>query len=105
MSDPSTGGEPAVPVDHAMVQTIAQSLLQLARSKGGDDLVALSIDQMLRGLPERQAEVLRRCAIPRWFDASVLRVLREKEEGNEHFLDKLRDYSFVRDLGDGRLAY
>ncbi|NTU86379.1 MAG: tetratricopeptide repeat protein, partial [Chloroflexales bacterium] len=45
------------------------------------------------------------CAIARWFDASVLRVLREKEEGNEHFLDKLRDYSFVRDLGDGRLAY
>ncbi len=89
----------------ATVSAIASRLAQASKSKGGDELVALTIDQMLRGVSERQAEVLRRCAIPRWIDVSVLRVLRESEEGNERVLERLRAYSFVRDLGDGRLAY
>ncbi len=88
----------------ATVSAIASRLSQAGRSKSGDELVALTIDQMLRSLTERQAEVLRRCALPRWIDASVLRVLREREEGNERVLEHLRTYSFVHDLGDGRLA-
>ncbi|HMQ33873.1 MAG TPA: hypothetical protein PKD53_24280, partial [Chloroflexaceae bacterium] len=88
----------------ATVSAIASRLAQAGRSKSGDELVALTIDQMLRSVSERQAEVLRRCAIPRWIDAGVLRVLRESEEGNERVLERLRAYSFVRELGDGRLA-
>jgi tetratricopeptide (TPR) repeat protein len=84
---------------------MASTLLQLAGAKGGDELLAYSIDQVLAGADARKAEVLRRCAVPRWFDASVLGVLREKSDDNERFLAKLREYSFVRDLGDGRLAY
>src|SRR5262249_14617537 len=53
----------------------------------------------------RQAEVMRACAVPRWFDPGVLRLLRGRDDGNERVLELLRGYSFVRPLGAGRLAY
>lgn len=80
-------------------------MLSTARAKSGDELLVFSVEQVLKNAGPRQAEVLRRCAIPRWIDPSVLRVLRESDEGNERVLEKLRDYTFVRDLGDGRVAY
>jgi tetratricopeptide (TPR) repeat protein len=80
-------------------------MLMAARSKSGDELLTFTVDRVLQNVGPRQAEVLRRCAVPRWFDASVLRVLRDKDEGNEKVIGYLREYSFVRDLGDGRLAY
>lgn len=89
----------------ATISAIAGQLTQAGKGKGGEALVALTLDQMLRTVPERQAAVLRRCAVPRWFDVGVLRVLRESDEGNERVLERLRAYSFVRELGDGRLAY
>jgi tetratricopeptide (TPR) repeat protein len=84
---------------------MASTLLQLAGAKSGDELLAFSVDQILAGADARKAEILRRCAVPRWFDASVLGLLREKSDDNERFMLKLREYSFVRDLSDGRLAY
>ncbi|NJN18590.1 MAG: hypothetical protein HC822_21195 [Oscillochloris sp.] len=87
------------------LHSLVNQMLQAARAKSGDELLLVSIDQVLSKAKPRQAQVLRRCAVPRWIDAGVLRILREGDEGNERILDKLRDYSFVRDLGDGRLAY
>lgn len=87
------------------IHSYISSMLGAAHSKSGDELLVYSIDQVLRSAKPRQAEVLRRCAVPRWFDLSVLRVLRESDEDNERVLERLREYSFVRDLGDGRLAY
>lgn len=87
------------------IHSYISEMLGAARSKSGDELLVYSVEQVLAGVGPRQAEVLRRAAVPRWVDASVLRVLREKDEGNERVLEKLREYSFVRDLGDGRIAY
>lgn len=87
------------------IHSYISEMLNTARSKSGDELLVYSVEQVLAGVGPRQAEVLRRMAVPRWVDASVMRVLREKDDGNERVLDKLRDYSFVRDLGDGRIAY
>lgn len=86
-------------------QNYLSDMLSAAKSKSGDALLTFNIDQVLRSAPPGKAEVLRRCAIPRWFDASILRVLREKEDGNERIIEQMREYSFIRDLGDGRMAY
>jgi tetratricopeptide (TPR) repeat protein len=89
----------------ADIHSYLHNMLTAARSKSGDELLTFTVEHVLENVGPRQAEVLRRCAVPRWFDASVLRVLREKDEGNAELMDRLREYSFVRDLGDGRLAY
>jgi tetratricopeptide (TPR) repeat protein len=68
-------------------------------------LIAASFQRVLAESGPRQAEVLRRCAIPRWFDLDVLAVLRERADGNERVLELLRGYSFVREIGGGRYAY
>jgi hypothetical protein len=60
---------------------------------------------MLAAAGPRQAEVLYACAVPRWFDAGVLAVLRGRDDGNERVLDLLAGYSFVRPIGAGRYAY
>lgn len=67
----------------------------------------ISIEQMLATMKPGQAEVLRRCAIPRWFDDEILSVLRERNNDaqNQKILDQLKTYSFVRELGDGRYSY
>jgi tetratricopeptide (TPR) repeat protein len=87
------------------IQSYLSDMASAARSKSGDALLVFNIDQVLKTAGPRKAEVLRRCAIPRWFDLSILRVLRENDEGNERILDQMRELSFVRDMGDGRLAY
>ncbi|WP_129629642.1 tetratricopeptide repeat protein [Candidatus Oscillochloris fontis] len=69
------------------------------------NLGQMILNPLLASSSPVQAELLRRCAIPRWFDASVLRVLREHEEGNTHLLAELRQLNCFHDLGDGRLAY
>ncbi|EFO79843.1 tetratricopeptide domain-containing protein [Oscillochloris trichoides DG-6] len=63
------------------------------------------LSPLFASMSPAQTELLRRCAIPRWFDASVLRVLREHEQGNEALLAELRQLSCVHELGDGRLAF
>jgi tetratricopeptide (TPR) repeat protein len=90
---------------HNSIDNVATVLLQAARSKSTDQLLIVSIESVLRKAKPRQAEIMRRCAVPRWFDLSVLAVLRENADGNERVLEELADYSFVRDLGDGRFAY
>lgn len=87
---------------------ISAMISQAARAKSGDELLLMSIEQVLRSAKPNQAEVLRRVAVPRWVDVSVLRILREGVEirkPDEEVLELLRSYSFVRDLGDGRVAY
>ncbi|NTW97375.1 MAG: hypothetical protein HGB28_02370 [Oscillochloris sp.] len=80
-------------------------MLGAAKSKDGAALLTFTVDQVLKNAGPRKAEVLRRCAIPRWFDPSIVRVLRESEESNERIVEQLREFSFIRDLGDGRMAY
>src|SRR5919202_1395985 len=80
------------------------SALQIATTSA-NNLVIDSFQRVLAEAGPRQAEVLRRCAIPRWFDPGVLAVLRERADGNERVLELLAGYSFVRPIGDGRYAY
>jgi hypothetical protein len=88
------------------IAELGSTMQRLARSKSaGADLLVYSLNEVLEHAGPRQAEVLRRCALPRWFDASVLAELRANEEGNGRLIELLSDYSFVRELGDGRLAY
>jgi tetratricopeptide (TPR) repeat protein len=66
----------------------------------------ISMAQILSSVKPGQAEVMRRCAIPRWFDVEILGVLRDRQDGaNEKILEQLSTYSFVRKLSDGRYAY
>ena len=69
------------------------------------DAIGASIARILTDVGPRQAEVLRRCAIPRWFDENVLALLRERADGNDRILDLLNSYSFVRPLDERRYAY
>lgn len=89
----------------AHITQITNPLMQLANAKGGDELLRASLRQVLAGASKRQAEVLRRCAVPRFFDAGVLAVLRGSDEGNERVLELLQGYSFVRQVADDRFAY
>jgi hypothetical protein len=67
--------------------------------------ITVSLQRVLSDAGPRQAEVLRRCAIPRWFDADVLAVLRERDDGNEYVLGQLCQYSFVRQLDEQHYTY
>jgi tetratricopeptide (TPR) repeat protein len=90
---------------HDEISTITEPLLGRSPNAPTTDPVITSLYHVLAEAGPRQAEVMRRCAIPRWFDLNVLAVLREREDGNELILERLRAYSFVRSLGDGRYAY
>ena len=68
-------------------------------------LIAATFARVLAEAGPRQAAVLRRCAVPHWFDAEVLALLRERPDGNERVLEQLAAYSFVRLVGPGRYAY
>lgn len=48
-----------------------------------DNLIVATFRQLLAAAGPRQAEVLRACAVPRWFDLAVLAVLRGRADGNE----------------------
>ena len=89
----------------AHITQITNPLLQLANAKGGDELLRATLRQVLADAAPRQAEVLRRCAVPHFFDTDVLAVLRRSDEGNERVLELLQGYSFVRQLARGRFAY
>lgn len=69
------------------------------------ELIGASLRRILDDAGPNQAALLRRCAIPRWFDTDVLAVLRGKLDGNDRVIDLLRNYSFVRQLDAGRFAY
>jgi tetratricopeptide (TPR) repeat protein len=86
------------------ITSITDPLLQMVTASP-DELIVASLRRVLEEAGPRQAEVLRRCAIPRWFDLDVLAVLRGRQDGNERVLELLRGYSFVRELGEGRYAY
>ena len=70
-----------------------------------DNLIIATFRCVLAEAGPRQAEVMRACAVPRWFDLAVLELLRGRADGNERVLELLRGYSFVRPLGAGRFAY
>jgi tetratricopeptide (TPR) repeat protein len=86
------------------ITSITDPLLKMVDTSP-DALIVASLQRVLDEAGPRQAEVLRRCAIPRWFDLGVLAVLREREDGNDRVLELLRGYSFVRQIGDERYAY
>jgi repressor LexA len=91
----------------ARTQTLLRTTAALLRASVTSvvDAPTAAIQQILVEAGTRQAEVLRRCAIPRWFDLGVLAVLRERDDGNERVLELMRKYSFVRRLDAQRYAY
>lgn len=100
----STVGADRAAALHDTITEITDPLLRM-RAASPSDMVVASLQRVLTEAGPRQAEVLRRCAIPRWFDAGVLAVLRERPDGNDRILDLLRGYSFVRQVAEGRYAY
>lgn len=87
------------------IQEITDPLLKRNVLNSVDALIRVSLKQVMAEAGPRQGEVLRRCAIPRWFDRDILAVLREREDGNERVLEHLSRYSFVHQVGEGRYAY
>ncbi len=74
---------------HKEITSITDPLIKMVAASP-DELIIASLRQVIVESGPRQAEVLRRCAIPRWFDIDVLAVLRERQDGNERVLDLLR---------------
>lgn len=70
-----------------------------------DNLIVATFRRLMAEAGPRQAEVMRACAVPRWFDLAVVELLRGRAEGNERVLELLRGFSFVRPLGTGRFTY
>lgn len=68
-------------------------------------VLVVSVQRVLAEAGPRQADVLRRCAIPHWFDLDVLAMLRERADGNTNIMEQLRSYSFVRQLDEHRFTY
>lgn len=64
-----------------------------------------AIKQLLRAVGPERAEALRRAALPRWFDSETLRTLCEPSVEPDALFKEAGRLSFVRDMGDGRLAY
>ncbi|MCB0046463.1 MAG: tetratricopeptide repeat protein [Caldilineaceae bacterium] len=63
--------------------------------KGVDAHTASMLTNLQVTRPEMH-RLLALCAIPRWFDADVLRVLRQKDDGRQHeALALLNDFSFI----------
>ncbi len=96
------------PGDTAMnreITAITDPLLRMPSSASPEALIMATLEHTLREAGPRQAEVLRRCAIPRWFDLDVLAVLRGTTQGNERILDAIADYSFVRQIDATRYTY
>jgi len=87
------------------ITAITDPLLKIDSNASPDGLIIASLRRVLAEAGPRQADVLRACAIPRWFDLGVLAVLRGRDDGNERVLELLRGYSFVREPDEGRYAY
>lgn len=87
------------------INEITDPLLRRVEQSSLQDAVALSLQQVLAEAGPRQAAVLRRCAIPRWFDLDVLAQLRERPDGNARVLEIISGYSFVRQVNGGRYSY
>lgn len=87
------------------INEITDPLLHMRMGATPQERIVTSLHYVLRDAGPRQANVLRRCAIPRWFDADVLRVLRGKDDGNDHLLSVLAGYSFVRPVNHTRYSY
>jgi tetratricopeptide (TPR) repeat protein len=66
------------------------------------------LDQMLDAHEEKRpdvAEAIRLCAVPRRFDASILDLLRGKEEGSDELIERLRRLTFVTVRPNGDHVY
>jgi len=87
------------------IKSIIDTLAPQTREIVPMDLISASLQQTLIKVDDRQAEILRRCAIPRWFDQDTLALLRERDNGNEHIFNRLCRYSFVRHIDDKTCAY
>jgi repressor LexA len=81
------------------------SLLGADANKEGQHLLAASLQSVFQEVGPRQAEILHRCAIPRWWDVQILAVLRERPDHNQQVLELLRQYSFVRQFDEEHYTY
>lgn len=63
------------------------------------------LQELLSRAGARRALIIRRCALPRWFDQDVLAVLRERPDQNERVLAELANYTFVLQTSPGTYVY
>ena len=47
-----------------------------------DNLIVATFRRLMAESGPRQAEVMRACAVPRWFDRAVVELLRGRADGN-----------------------
>jgi hypothetical protein len=87
------------------IEALSKSLSESDRDDSTNDLVVHFLRQVLAEAGPRQAEIMRRCAIPRWFNTGVLTILRGRSDYNERILEMLRTYSFVQQIGEELYIY
>ena len=82
-----------------------------AQFEDSDDLDAVFVKQILEAAAAKYPELpelIRACAIPRWFNAEIVGVLRgtpDDADANRRFLGLISDYGFVLPRRDGGFAY
>lgn len=91
----------------------APSLLQLQESlkrlkNQNKDPLTIMLESLFRTQSPEVEEATRRCSIPRWFDTALIAALADEPVTSEqarNILDKINDWEFVQDLGEGRFTY
>jgi hypothetical protein len=64
-----------------------------------------SLRSILARLSPEEVKLVRRCAIPRWFDQAILALLSEQSDTTDRLVELLSSFSFVRRIDDNRYAY
>ena len=76
------------------IHSYLNQMLGAARSKSGDELLVYTVEQVLAGVGPKQAEVLRKAAVPRWVDRMNVLFLLDLSD-SVSFAARERAYRFV----------
>lgn len=88
------------------LKRIQASLLRLKSQK--TDPVEGMLESIFQVQAPEVVEFAKRCSIPRWFDPNLIVALADRPISvklAEDILDKINDWEFVQDLGNGRFAF
>lgn len=88
-------------------KSIEQLIADLDAIPDDQTLLQYALERSLAEVPPELANLLRRCALPHWFDPGVIGILRGRPDGaeNEALCRNLASYAFVKTRTDGAYAY
>lgn len=88
--------------------SINRLIEQLERFPADSNILEYSLDKIVQQASPELGFLLRACAIPHWFDVSIVGNLRQKEyeiDINKALVSQISKYAFVQTRLDGAFAY